>query len=743
MKKIFYTLFVLLPLSLNAQWEIVNEGFKGWINTIDFVNENVGWIGGGWPGTLLKTNDGGENWITIQIDESWNISQIDFINESVGWAIGSKYVDPNWINYIWKSSNGGETWIQQFSSTDFGFNSVYITDETKVFAVGGNKIYKTTNGGTNWINVSPNQLERNYNSVWFQDSQTGVVVGNYNDGTADKGIILKTTNGGTNWDVTTVIEFNNIYDLQFLDNTNGYFRAILDTTHFICKTEDMFSSWIVKTQHPYSITSYQFLDYNLAYAIMGDSINANNLMKSIDGGVNWQNVQSFQIWLNKLYFINSSMGFLQSGYYLLKNSYGINNWEIILFRSYILSDVYFISENIGFLGATELGWHGSRWHQIFSTSNGGNSWKIITSEGHSFKSFSFLNNLVGFYITDIGIIYRSTNSGSGWSKVYENNSDSLGYEFYGNDMCFNNNEDGLVVGRYGDSLSSGAGILKTTDIGENWHLGWQFPDTSNYYYNFNSIYTTENSGWSVGDGGIIVKYTPQSGWIQQTSVTDLPLNKVFFSDDNHGWIAGGYQNENDFQKILLKTTNGGVNWNSVPNISYLFRDISFVDNDLGWAIGYNQSGEGGLLRTIDGGNNWVLINGGLPAKLNALYIKNNYGWAVGENGLILRNTDVTWVEYDHENIQSTEFVLEQNYPNPFNPSTVIRYRLTVISKVTMKVYDVLGREVATLVNEEQPGGNYEVEFNPASSIQHPASGAYFYRLTAGSYTSTKKMLLLK
>jgi len=95
-----------------------------------------------------------------------------------------------------------------------------------------------------------------------------------------------------------------------------------------------------------------------------------------------------------------------------------------------------------------------------------------------------------------------------------------------------------------------------------------------------------------------------------------------------------------------------------------------------------------MLRTTDGGNSWVVIYGGLPAKLNALHIKDNYGWAVGDNGLILRNTDVTGVEYDHENIQPTEFILEQNYPNPFNPSTVIGYRLPVISKVILKVYDV-------------------------------------------------------
>ena len=89
------------------------------------------------------------------------------------------------------------------------------------------------------------------------------------------------------------------------------------------------------------------------------------------------------------------------------------------------------------------------------------------------------------------------------------------------------------------------------------------------------------------------------------------------------------------------------------------------------------------------------------------------------------------------------FSLEQNYPNPFNPSTVISYQLPENGNVTLKVYDVLGNEVATLVDEYRQSGKYEVEFN-SSSIKHlPSSGIYFYQLKAGNYIETKKMILLK
>ena len=103
-----------------------------------------------------------------------------------------------------------------------------------------------------------------------------------------------------------------------------------------------------------------------------------------------------------------------------------------------------------------------------------------------------------------------------------------------------------------------------------------------------------------------------------------------------------------------------------------------------------------------------------------------------------------FVSVDDESLDlPSKFYLSQNYPNPFNPSTKISWQAPVSGWQTLKVYDVLGNEVATLVNEYKTAGSYEVEFNPASSIKHPASGIYFYRLQAGDYAETKKMILLK
>jgi hypothetical protein len=95
------------------------------------------------------------------------------------------------------------------------------------------------------------------------------------------------------------------------------------------------------------------------------------------------------------------------------------------------------------------------------------------------------------------------------------------------------------------------------------------------------------------------------------------------------------------------------------------------------------------------------------------------------------------------NIVPDKFELRQNYPNPFNPRTIIQYAIRDRQFVTLKVYDVLGNEVTKLVDEFRNAGSYEVVFEPSSINHRTASGIYFYRLQAGDYADTKKMVLLK
>jgi len=130
----------------------------------------------------------------------------------------------------------------------------------------------------------------------------------------------------------------------------------------------------------------------------------------------------------------------------------------------------------------------------------------------------------------------------------------------------------------------------------------------------------------------------------------------------------------------------------------------------------------------------------LIEKINQNWDDSSWSW-VNNSRLIYSYQSITKVEQLAEVIES--YSLSNNYPNPFNPTTTIIYSIPELSFVTLKIYDGLGCEVATLVNEEKPAGNYELNWSAASAAGGLPSGVYFYQLKAGNYVETKKMILIK
>ncbi|MHB9041582.1 MAG: T9SS type A sorting domain-containing protein, partial [Melioribacteraceae bacterium] len=155
-----------------------------------------------------------------------------------------------------------------------------------------------------------------------------------------------------------------------------------------------------------------------------------------------------------------------------------------------------------------------------------------------------------------------------------------------------------------------------------------------------------------------------------------------------------------------------------------------------------------IFKSTDSGNTWTQFNQGLPNPADVGPIGTTIEYAFGYkikfvfaavNNKIYKYYDQTTTNIKSEDEIAYEFQLSQNYPNPFNPTTTISFLIPRTEFVSLKVYDLLGREVATLVNEEKLPGHYEVEFN---GMNLP-SGVYFYRLQAGNFSQTKKLLLLK
>jgi len=161
------------------------------------------------------------------------------------------------------------------------------------------------------------------------------------------------------------------------------------------------------------------------------------------------------------------------------------------------------------------------------------------------------------------------------------------------------------------------------------------------------------------------------------------------------------------------------------------------DNNTGWACGW----EGRIVKTTNGGVDWDFSYSGTPNALLGLFVVDNENvWTVGSLGTILKlDAGPSGIVEDNNTSLPLNFKLLQNYPNPFNPGTSIQYAVSSRQFVSLKVYDVLGNEVATLVNDKKPAGSYTVEFNGTGL----PSGIYFYQLRAGDFVETKKMVLLR
>lgn len=272
-------------------------------------------------------------------------------------------------------------------------------------------------------------------------------------------------------------------------------------------------------------------------------------------------------------------------------------------------------------------------------------------------------------------------------------------------------------------------ILHTTDGGLNWDQQEQITPVHLRSINF----IDGNIGWAVGDSGTILN-TQDGGmtWLPQTSGVEARLTSIHFIDENAGWVVGR-------EGVILHTANGGTDWNvqaSGTNRNLL--SVNFNDSNTGWVVG----SYGTILKTTDGGVTWYPQLSGTNFSLYSVqFVDSNIGWIVGRHGTILKtvNGGLSFIEPNSHSPLHAENLLSQNYPNPFDRTTSISYSVPESSLVTLKVYDLYGREVETIVDEYQKEDDYTVDFD-SGALQ---KGIYIYHISLGNYSETKKMLIIR
>jgi len=190
----------------------------------------------------------------------------------------------------------------------------------------------------------------------------------------------------------------------------------------------------------------------------------------------------------------------------------------------------------------------------------------------------------------------------------------------------------------------------------------------------------------------------------------------------------------------MRTNNGGEQWDTLSvDITGYGGDIEFIPNDPGKVFVLNNDN---IFYSADTGKTWAeqtIASGNLEGR-DIVFINENEGWILTDSDIYYTSTGgvITSVENEETNIVN-EYKLFQNYPNPFNPSTQISFSLPEAVNVQLTIYNILGQQVATLMNEPKNIGYHEVNLD-ASNM---SSGVYIYKLEAGEKVFTNRMILLK
>lgn len=352
-------------------------------------------------------------------------------------------------------------------------------------------------------------------------------------------------------------------------------------------------------------------------------------------------------------------------------------------------------------------------------------------------SMSALDSLLAIaagYIGTTTYVYRTSNGGYNWTQVFTQTNG------YINGVWLKDASTGIFIG---NPIGGRWQIRKTTNGGVSWDSAGRYLPQNGAEAGFNnSIYCKGDSIW-FGTNNYRIYYSSNYGtnWTAQPTGTMQNVYSIYFNEPGFGYdygFSGG--------STLLQTTNWGLNWTEVSNVQGTGNIVGISSSNPGvspitppfWyarsSTIYPLQGWGLNPYTAPSGTYTYMFRyfrGGFPVNSQNFATRNNGG--------------ISWCGCVFGGIKKTnnqipdQFQLYQNYPNPFNPKSLIRFDISTASSVILKVFDITGKEIITLVDEQLKPGAYEAEFDGTNLT----SGIYYYRLIAGDFVETMKMALIK
>jgi len=775
MKKIVYILmFLAITISANAQWVQMSNTIGTNRTVYCFTVNGTNLFACTNDGVYLSTNNG-TNWTAIN-------SGLTSLNVYALAVSGTNIFAGAYGQGVFKTTNNGTNWTQ----VNTGLTHLYVislaVSGTNIFAMTDGGIYKSTNSGTNWTQVNSGLTNLNVRTLAF--SGTNIFAGTYGSG------VYLSTNNGTNWVASgltnSIVQslavsgtniFAGIYGggVSFSTNNGISWTAVnngitnLDVRALAVTGNNLFAGtygggvflstnngtiWYQKSHGftgqqnittLYITNNYIFAGANSAwrldlnYPLPEPSQLLSPSDNSIDNPLNlnlvWNKTQYAMLY-NVLFASDASFNNTIIDTLLTDTTLAIANlstftnyyWKV---RVKIISDWGPFSDYFTFRTGspwipmynglsngqivrafTTIGnniFAGTQSNGVYKSTDNGLNW-ISVNNGLSNQNILSLTSYNNFLYagTSLGGIYQSTNNGDYWVAV----SNGLG-----------NNAKVNTLLTKGTSIYAGtaSGVYVTTNNGGLWTQSGLTWDTRILFLNGNTIY----AGTYLG--GLHISTDNGTSWMARNS--GLGNMRVLSITVNGNNLFAGTEGG------IFLSTNNGLNWTAGWLTNQTIYSLAASNNRI--FIGSNI----GSLVSFDNGLSWININFGFVSVTNVYsYLINNDHIFAGTNNSVWRHvlSEVIGISTISNHVPKT-YSLSQNYPNPFNPSTKIKFDVLRSNIVTLKVFDVLGREIATLVNEQVKPGTYEVDWNASN---YP-SGVYFYTMRTEGYTETKRMILIK
>ncbi|NIV10675.1 MAG: hypothetical protein GWN62_05090, partial [Aliifodinibius sp.] len=405
--------------------------------------------------------------------------------------------------------------------------------------------------------------------------------------------------------------------------------------------------------------------------------------------------------------------------------------------------------------------------RIFQTNDGGDNWEKLGKSATyaELRAIKMVDDNTGWSVGNNGVILKTNDGGLNWiSQAYTQPqiTSRTNFSINFNSLVLINEMNIWAVGNIQDSTSNTQGLItythddgqtwnsivfydndgfldidfandsigwalawesydrilyKTTDGGQDWTVIWIAANSTANKIDF----INEDTGWmcSLTTDTLLKTTDGGTNWSSQVIGFPYGIGDTYFSDEQQGWVAGGYEIFGIWplggEGYIFHTTDGGNSWLQQEHvIKDMFIGIDMFDNLYGTAVGYN----GTIYHTEDGGLNWNAQKSTILWTINDVdFINSQKGWICGSFGSILyTSTGGTTPIYEPPLSYSIpeNVVLFQNYPNPFNHTTTIEFSISQSGKVKIEIFNVLGERVNILLDEYLIPGKYEVNWNGLS-----------------------------